>query len=275
MNTSGAALNLGGAQFDKGITFVFPANYTLAAGARLVVVANQTAFQLRYGNTANIAGVYEGNFDNSGERVRLLDSVGEEVFDFTYDPAWYPPTNGGGYSLVTRADGTGWDQFENPLSWAIGGTAGGTPSSSDNGNFSQVFEGWRHTYFTAAEEANPGLAGLTADADGDLDSNFYEYAFGTNPRQSTGHPSPQTLIVNDSGTNYPAVRFVRAKQALDVTYVIEVNADVANPAGWSAVNLPVSTPVDLGNGLERVTYRDNQAAGSTPRFFRVRAVKNP
>ena len=273
MSASGSPLNLGGAQFDKGITFVFPANYTLAANSRLVVVSNPTAFQLRYGNTANVAGMYDGNFDNTGERVRLLDSVGEEVLDFNYDPTWYPPTNGGGYSLVTRADGIGWDQFENPLSWAIGGTAGGTPSTSDNGNFSQVFEGWRHTYFTVAEEANPGTAGLTVDPDKDLDSNFYEYAFGTNPKQAAGHQSPETLIVLDNGINYPAVRFVRPKNALDVTYSVEVNGNVGNIAGWTAVNIPVGAPVPLGNGLERVTYRDSQAAGS-PRFFRIKATKH-
>ena len=60
------------------------------------------AFALRYGAGIPVTGVFEGNFANEGERVRLIDPAGEVVLDFTYNPAWYPPTNGGGYTLVTR-----------------------------------------------------------------------------------------------------------------------------------------------------------------------------
>jgi hypothetical protein len=54
-----------GARFDEGIEFTFP-TFTLAAGARCLLVSNQVAFQLRYGNGFNIAGVYGGSLDNNG-----------------------------------------------------------------------------------------------------------------------------------------------------------------------------------------------------------------
>jgi hypothetical protein len=39
------------------------------------------------------------------------------------------------------------------------------------------------------------------------------------------------------------------------------------------VNLPVGSPIDLGNGLEQVTFRDSVDASLGRRFMRVRATK--
>jgi hypothetical protein len=272
VNTGASSLTLTGAQFDKGITFTFP-TFTLNAGQRCLVVANQLAFQTRYGTGFNIAGEFEGSFDNSGETVRLLDAVGEEVLEFTYDASWYPPTDGGGYSLVTRISNPTFDGYDNPTAWAISGNTGGSPGSSDS-SFSQAFEGWRHDFFTLLEQQNPALAAAASDAENDGKTNLYEYAFGGNPRNSDGPLGITPQIVNVGGTNYPAVQFNRRKKAVDLTYVVEVNSDLANAAGWTAVNLPVGSPVDLGNGLEQVVYRDSAAASAnTKRMFRVRAVK--
>ena len=59
------------------------------------------AFAARYGSSsANVLGTYSGSLDNSGERVTLTDPLGQTAESFTYDPAWYPQTGGGGNSLV-------------------------------------------------------------------------------------------------------------------------------------------------------------------------------
>ena len=60
-------LNLGNVQFTAGVEFTFPTNFTLAAGARAVVVTSTNAFRLRYGTNAVIAGVVTGFLDNAGE----------------------------------------------------------------------------------------------------------------------------------------------------------------------------------------------------------------
>ncbi len=273
-NTGATPLSLGGATFDKGIDFTFPANYTLAAGARCVLVSLQAAFIKRYGSGFNIAGQYEGNLDNSGERLRLLDSVGEEVFDFTYDPIWYAPTNGGGYSLVSRSNNPAWDGYDSPASWAISAAAGGSPGTTENGDFSATFEGWRHDYFTAVEETTPAVSDASADPEGDGDNNLYEYAFGTNPRTVNTRAVPKPVVVNVGGTDYGAVTFTRRRKALDLAFVVEVTSTPAQPQSWIAVNLPVGPPATLGNGLESVTYRASQSLGSGPCFFRVRATKS-
>ncbi len=273
LNTGATPLNLAGAYFDKGVTFTFPAGFTLGAGQRCLVVAHVAAFNLRYGAGVNVAGAFEGSLDNSGETIQLLDVVGEEILEFSYNDTWYPPTDGAGYSLVVRAANPAFDGYGNAVAWAISGSAGGSPGGGDTGGFSQVFEGWRHDHFTAAELTAGTLTGLTTDAEGDGDSNFYEYAFGGNPRANDGHSVPGSVVVNDAGTNYGAVTFTRRKKALDVTYAVEISGDLANVAGWSAVNLPVGAALDLGNGLERVTYRDSVPMGAGGRFFRVKATK--
>ena len=274
MNIGASSLTLTGAHFDHGVTFTFPA-YTLAAGARCLLVANQAAFQLRYGHSldAQIAGVFSGNLDNGGEAIQLLDNVGENVLDFTYSNAWFPPSDEGGRTLVARSASPDWASYDLPVSWALSGEANGSPGVAD-ADFANVYEGWRYDHFLAIEmptPANPDLpAALTADPDGDLLNNFAEYAFGRNPKLGDHRGLVTGSIVNVSGTNYSAITFTRRHKALDVTFTVEATSDFTT---WSPVDLPVGSAVDLGSGVEQVTYRDNVSGGLGTRYLRVRAVK--
>ena len=279
INTGLTALNIGGANFDKGITFTFPAGFTLQPGQRCVVVALTAAYNLRYsGSGALVAGQCEGNLDNSGETIQLLDAVGESVLQFTYDPLWFGvPTPGNpsvltavtGYSLVARTASPAWNGYETPANWALADTAGGTPGTGET-TFSNVFTGWRKSYFSAAEETNSALSGPAADADGDGRSNFEEFAFGGNPRVMDGKPIPVSSIVNVGGFDYLAMTFDRRHHTLDTTYEVQASSDLVS---WVPVDLPVGSAADLGNGLERVTYRDSQPTGASPRFLRARATR--
>ncbi len=101
-NTGSTVLDLNGVRFTNGINFSFSGSAvtTLAAGQSVLIVKNPALFAARYGAGFSIAGPYEGSLDNSGERVQLLDAVGEEILDFTYNNSWYPITDGLGFSLV-------------------------------------------------------------------------------------------------------------------------------------------------------------------------------
>jgi hypothetical protein len=132
-----------------------------------------------------------------------------------------------------------------------------------------VFEGWRHDHFTPAEEQNATISSLLADPDGDGLNNAMEYAFGDNPRVADGPVANTPSIVNVDGIDYLAVTFVRRKNALDLTFTIEVSGDLAT---WRPVNLQVGTGTPVGTEFEQVTFRDDQPS-SEPRFIRVRAVK--
>jgi hypothetical protein len=249
-NSGATPLNLGGATFDAGISFVFPAGFTLAPGERTLIVSNLAAFTLRYGNGLNIAGEFSGGFDNGGEELRLINANGIEALRFTYSPQWYPPTDGDGYSLVLRDSVTDPDSYDDPGSWTISGEIGGTPGAAETGA-SQTFEGWRHDYFTPVEEDDSLIGGISANPDGDLRDNLAEYAFGTHPRQ-TGEPiTTELATVTVEGVTYPAIRFIRAKQALDLTFGVQISTDLTT---WAPSGFLAGVPEDLGNGTEEATF---------------------
>jgi hypothetical protein len=131
-NTGTQSMNLAGSRFTNGIDFTF-GNYTLAAGARVLVVKNQAAFESRYGTGKPIAGTFTGSLSDGGERVRLLGKFGEVVHDFSYDDDWYPQTDGQGWSLtIVDANGplTAWGT---KAGWRASEPVNGTPGTTDNG----------------------------------------------------------------------------------------------------------------------------------------------
>lgn len=103
----------------------------LLPGESIVVVANRAAFVSRYGNFIRVAGEYSGNLANEGEQLTLLGPVGEPILDFSYDPNWYPITDGDGFSLVVV------DPFAPPSTWGLAqnwrpsGESGGSPGMTD------------------------------------------------------------------------------------------------------------------------------------------------
>jgi VCBS repeat-containing protein len=132
-NIGTVALNLDGVYFRNGVDFEFPA-MMLEPGAFVVVVADLTAFQAKYGTNINVAGVYSGRLDNTGENIELFvgGAFEAEILDFTYDDAWYPSTDGGGPSMVikdpTNPDLESW-RFAS--SWRASGSLSGSPGSDD------------------------------------------------------------------------------------------------------------------------------------------------
>jgi hypothetical protein len=103
----------------------------LNPGESIVVVKNLAAFISRYGSLIRVAGEYSGLLNNAGERLTLFGPVGEPILDFTYDPTWYPTTDGGGYSLVVVdpfAPVSDWQLAQN---WRPSGQPGGSPGAVD------------------------------------------------------------------------------------------------------------------------------------------------
>jgi hypothetical protein len=134
-NIGAVPLNLTGVRFDQGITFDFTGSAVtmLAPGARAVVVRDLAAFASRYPAVpaAAIAGRYTGALDNSGERLRLLDTGGEEILDFEFNDAWHPITDGLGFSLVVVDEHAEPDAWSRRSQWRPGGLPGGTPGEDE------------------------------------------------------------------------------------------------------------------------------------------------
>ena len=133
-NISANPIDLSGATFVRGIDFVFPDDTILSAGGRIVLVRNRQAFQLRYGNSARIAGEFanQTGLSNGGEWLALADAAGRLVFNFRYNDnaPWPTEADGSGVSLVFNADSA-----SNPNvggNWTAGTIAGGTPGTGED-----------------------------------------------------------------------------------------------------------------------------------------------
>ncbi|MEN8774079.1 MAG: lamin tail domain-containing protein, partial [Akkermansiaceae bacterium] len=120
VNISNDEIDLSNLTFTAGLTYAFPLDTTLAAGARLVLGAND----------------YAGNLDNGGEEITLTDASGNTIESFTYDDSlpWPEASDDEGFSLVRISP---WMQLDPdlPSSWRASTTAGGSPGSSDSTTF--------------------------------------------------------------------------------------------------------------------------------------------
>lgn len=132
-NVGSETLQLNLVRFTNGIDFTFP-SFALGPGEYTVLVADPVAFESFYGTGIDVAGVYTGRLDNGGERLRLEDALGSTIHDFNYSDAWYPSTDGGGYSLnhIDPENGelAGWGLSEN---WYPSPVQHGSPGQGDSG----------------------------------------------------------------------------------------------------------------------------------------------
>lgn len=131
------SLSLLGVRFINGISFNFSTGSitTLAPLQTVLLVKNLAAFTARYGSGRPIAGVYGGNLDNGGERIRLDDGMGEKILDFDYNNSWYPSTDGLGFSLVIVNENAPWNTWDEKESWRPSGREHGSPGQDDPAPF--------------------------------------------------------------------------------------------------------------------------------------------
>jgi len=102
-NRGTRAVSLAGMRLRGGVDFDWAATNraVLGPGQRGVLIRNLPRFTAQYPAVTNILAIYSGQqLSNSGERLALCGPLDEPVFDFRYDTAWQPLTDGFGFSLV-------------------------------------------------------------------------------------------------------------------------------------------------------------------------------
>lgn len=260
------AVPLGGARFSAGIDFTFQPGF-LAPGQFALLVKNHAAFEARYGTGLPVAGTFDGSLDNGGETLRFRDVANEVVFDFAYDDAWQPATDGGGHSLVPVNPVGPVADLGLPASWRASTLPGGSPGADDAAGFTA----WQVAHFTDVERSDPLISGPDADPDGDGWSNFGEYAFSTDPR-AADTASPIRARIQSS---HLMLVFRRLKNPPDVAYRVECAPAVQGP--WADAGEEVTLAVVASDE----TTETVEAAFSTPlsaysqRFVRVAASAVP
>ncbi|MGE5294145.1 MAG: lamin tail domain-containing protein [Solirubrobacterales bacterium] len=126
-NIGDESINLNLVRFSEGVDFTFP-SATLIPGGCILVVKDPAAFEARYGPGLPIAGRYEGNLSNAGERLRLQDAARRTIHDFRFEDGWYKTTDGEGCSLVVIDPATTDPMsLDDETAWRVSRRVGGSP----------------------------------------------------------------------------------------------------------------------------------------------------
>ena len=139
MNISDQVVNLAGVGFTQGISFNFPAEATIAPGARLLLVADQAAFEAVHGAGEPVVGTYVGRLADGGERL-TLSTTGDSptvlrTLRYNDRAPWPEEADGHGYSLVLISPESSPDH-ELAQNWRASVSPAGSPGSGDATTFS-------------------------------------------------------------------------------------------------------------------------------------------
>ncbi len=226
-------INLSGVKFTTGISFQFPSpgGPILSPGQSIVLVKNQTAFEIRYGAGINIGGTFTGSLNNGGEQLTLRTGSDVLIRDITYDNsgAWPGRADGKGSTLEIvspTADGNLAGSWRNSIEY------NGTPGAAGIGSINSIVvnEVLTHTdppMVDAVEFHNP--TGASIDLSGwylsDDADNYQKYRIPN----GTVIPAGGYLVLDESHFNPtpgvdPSFSFNSATG--DDVYLVS-----ANPAG--------------------------------------------
>jgi hypothetical protein len=207
-NVGPTAFDLNLVKFTDGIDFTFP-SMTLPAGGYCVVVRNAASFALRYpGFSGLIAGEFIGAINNAGERIELVDALGQVIHNFRFKDGWYPITDGDDFSLniidPTNPDPNSWEYAQY---WQPSSVAGGTPADNDTGHVASpgdivINEVMTHTNGPPEDWIElHNTTGSTIDITGwflsDNDNNFKRYRIGASAPVTIGPNGYVVFTQND------------------------------------------------------------------------------
>ena len=196
MNLSDERVSLRNATFVRGIKVALNEVelQDIEPGGTVFLVKNRAAFEMRYGTEHTVAGAYLGSLSNDGERLQVVDTVGETLMDFGYNDGegWPAAADGDGAYLVLNAPSTKPDSSI-ANSWRVS-TPEDVPTSNtvvDPNPGDSDYESWKTTNF-GGDASNDTIAGFEADPDGDQVANYLEFVMGGDP--NNGQSVPKVLV---------------------------------------------------------------------------------
>ncbi len=136
-NVSDGVLDLRGVTISGGIEVTDFAGQ-LEPGEHVVLVPENNRFAATYGEDIRVVGFYDGALGNGGEELVLhLPAPRDTAFDgailrFTYDDAWYPTTDGQGYSLEVNDERGRISAWNQRAGWRPSDEVGGSPGRGQN-----------------------------------------------------------------------------------------------------------------------------------------------
>jgi hypothetical protein len=129
-NVGTSPLPLAGSRFVNGIDYRFADDATVPAGGFMILASNSGMFQKRYG--FGPSGEYDGQLENGGERLTLVDVSGDTLVSVRYNDKapWPEEADSAGYSLVVQ-NTNGQGEPDSPDYWRASHLLNGSPGSDD------------------------------------------------------------------------------------------------------------------------------------------------
>ena len=237
------SIDLSGVTFTEGIDFQFPPLTILAPGERILVVRDLAAFQAKYGNSLNVAGIFASltKLSDKGERIRLEAPGGLTIRDFTYgdDSPWPDSADGNGPSLLLIYP-SGNPDHALASNWRANTTTDGTPGTTDSSTFA----------------GTPGN-----DTDKDQFDDLIEYALASDLSNPSSQPS---FTVVPTGNSMLLTIDVLAT-ADDVVITPQFSSDLNT---WNDATELVSR-VNNGGTIDTLVFRFDPAVSSAQGFSRI------
>ena len=263
MNVGPGTVNLAPIRFTKGIDFDFAGSSvtSLASGARVVVVSNLAAFNLRYSGQlagVQIAGEWKSGdaLSNGGEEVQLSYGVDTPIRNFTYDDELpWPLAADLGHALVLVAPGS-LPNHKLPASWRGSISPRGTPGKTDG----TTYEAWA--------QAN-SVVDPSADGDGDGLANLGEYGLRSSPSVDSTAILPVVSFEDYGGQLHLTFTFQRNLAADDVILTPQISSNLRD---WFSdpSNILFVSETNHANGTSTVVYRAAEPFNPTAsRFMRL------
>jgi hypothetical protein len=275
-NRGNLALDLSDVRFTKGIDFNFARGRItrLDPGSYVLVVRNQQAFGLRYGTNLPVAGEYlneaENKLNNNGDTIKLSYGNGLAIHEFTYldGTPWPDGAAGGGHSLTLRDPSRYPVDLNLGTNWTASSQIGGTPGKADD-----PLANWKARFFNPAEAEYAALSANDADPDGDGLPNLWEFAFGTNPRQTNPGRWPIAALYHQGDLNYLTITYPDIIQPETLIFSLESSDDLVHwqtSVGWTLQSRSVDPDNDHVHVL---TFRQSVPVSDRPAQFIRMAIQ--
>ncbi len=257
MNIGPQPIDLTNVSFSDGITYFFPSNTVLQAGARFVIARNTAAFAARYGSQPD--DVYTGRLSNDGETLILDSNVTGNILNFTYNDQlpWPVIADGDGPSLVLINPAQPAPDHGVASNWAASGDAQGSPGTA-------------------------GSVGFTGDPSENLDdddlSAFIEFALGTSDTDGTDTTSAITASVapHTVGMNTDDYLTLIVQKNLLAHNIVDFQAEVSTELViWSGPpSVVFVSETENGDGTATLVWRSAIPMSAGIReFIRLRATQ--
>lgn len=279
LNIGSKTVDLSSARISDGVDFRFADGTTLAAGQRLLLVANQAAFTRRYGQQIRIDGIYDGTLRNSGEEVVVRDYLGNAIMRFDYGDKepWPTQADGKGNSLVLKSP-TAKSNLSQSTSWVASALKFGSPGKADAAEVGPTVPGsgyksWITANFSAAQQGDATISGEKADPDQDGLPNLVEYFLGAKPLVIEADKAPKASLTQVGQDWFLSVSYAAKNGLTDVKGQVELSADMKT---WQTPpNLVVVSNTANADGTTTTVIRAAEALGQmASRYARLKVSLN-